>query len=117
MLKKSTPLFLSSRNQEIAEGLLEGAVDDGRVIGVDLAVVALQVVEDLTEEQELEPAGGLALQDKTKDVVELGKLDDFTVLDSRACVLADMMPLENGDRDALHSTTDKLLKELQRERC
>ena len=59
---KSTPLFLSSRNQEIAEGLLEGAVDDGRVIGVDLAVVALQVVEDLTEEQELEPAGGLALQ-------------------------------------------------------
>ena len=86
--------------------------DDDRAVPA-----ALQVVEDLTEEQVLEPAGGLALQDKTKDVVELGKLDDFTVLDSRACVLADMVPLENGDRDALHSTTDKLLKELQRERC
>ena len=105
------------RQEQVAERLLEATGDDGGIVGIDLSVVALQEVEDPTEEQKLQPMRGLAQQGKTKDVVELGKLDDFTVLDSRACVLADMMPLENGDRDALHSTTDKLLKELQRERC
>ena len=44
------------REQEVAENLLEGAIDDGRIVGVDLAVVALQMVEDLAEEQEFLPA-------------------------------------------------------------
>lgn len=36
--------------EQVAEGLFEGAVDNGRIVGVDLAVVGLQKVENLTEE-------------------------------------------------------------------
>ena len=90
----STPFFVSLlREQEVAEGLLEGAGDDGRIVGVDLAEIALQEVENPTEEQELKPARLLSLQGKTEYVVELRKFDYLTLLDSRACILADMMTL------------------------
>ena len=73
--------------------MLEGAGDDGGVVGVDLAEIALQKVENPTEEQELKPARLLSLQGKTEYVVELRKFDYLTLLDSRACILADMMTL------------------------
>ena len=41
--------------------MLESAVDDGRIVGVDLAEIALQEVENPTKEQELKPARLLTL--------------------------------------------------------
>ena len=103
--------------EKVAEGLFEGAVDNGRIVGVDLTVVSLQKVENLTEKQELLPARRLALQGKTKNVVELRKFKNFTSLDSRACILADVVTFENSDRDSFHSSANKLLKKLQCEWC
>ena len=97
--------------------MFESAGDDRWIVGVNLTVVSLQKVEDLTEEQELMPARRLALQGKTKNVVELGNATKATVLDSRACILAYVMTFENSNRDSFHSLANKLLKKIQRERC
>ena len=97
--------------------MLEGAGDDGRIVGVDLAEIALQEVENPTKEQELKPARLLSLQGKTEYVVELRKLESFTILDSRACIPTHMMLLENTYRDSFHIGADKGLKELQCHRC
>ena len=105
------------RQEQVAERLLEATGDDGGIVGVDLAEIALQEVENPTKEQELKPARLLSLQGKTEYVVELRKFDNFTLLDSRARILADMMAFENSDRDSLHAITDKLLKILQCEWC
>ena len=105
------------QQEQVAERLLEGAGYDGGIVGVNLAIVALQEVENPTEEQQLQPARGLALQGKAKDVVELWKFENFTILDSRARLLTDMVLLEDTYRDSFHVGADKGLKELQGQRC
>ena len=97
--------------------LLETLLQYWRVIGVDAVIVLLQLVHQLHDQLELFPPGSLAQQGEPEYVVELRKSNDFTILDSRACILADMMLLENTYRDTFHIGADKGLKELQCQRC
>jgi hypothetical protein len=97
--------------------LLETLLQHWRVFGVDAVIVLLQLVHQLHDQLQLFPSGSLAQQGEPEYVVELRKSDDFTILDSRACILADMMLLENTYRDTFHIGADKGLKELQCQRC
>ena len=113
------PLILSSLKtcHNLPQCLLKSFLHHWRILGIDVMIVMLQLVQHLHGQHQPFPPRPPAQQGESEYVVELRKFDHFTILDSRARFPTDMMVLENTYRDSFHLGANEGLKELQGHWC